>query len=230
MARVQYGVIVTELKGKIQGQVFQGGNVGYVLRNKGYVPGVPTTARKFANSRLAANAAAWRSLTDADRTEWANLAPDWIFYNKFGASYQGTGYQIFNSYNTYLANLALSTVSTPGAVSSPTDPGLMEMFTDGVGSLLFERENNGLITEKIAVFGAAPMSAGRNTNNVRFIKIANFAGNTGVSIDFFSNYIQFFPVYAAGQRITIRVVFHLGSFPYPFFATNLTCIAQDPSA
>ena len=226
MARVQYGTIITEIKGKVQGQVFQGGNVGFVLRNKGYTKGISTEARVRANAAISANASEWRNLSNVERSAWGALAPDWLFYNKFGAAYQGSGFQIFNSYNGYLKAMNQAAVSTPGAVSSPTDPGSCFVEAYESDPIVFIRSTAGLSTERFSIFAAAPMSPGRNINNIRFQLLSYFQGNTALSTDITTIYKQKFGNISVGQRITLRAVFHKVSFPYPFYAQNVTTLVE----
>lgn len=217
MARVQYGTIVTEIKGKNQGHVFQGGNVGFVLRSKGYTPGISSRARNQANSNLTSQASAWRDLTDSQRDAWAAIAPDWLFYNKFGQAYQGNGFQIFCSYNTNLITLTFPPVSTPGAVASPTNPNTVDWEWTNADPAFLVLGNTPVSYDAIAVFAAAPASAGRNSNHARYRLL--FAGGIDGIEDFSlqSDYEAIFPAPQMGQRITIKAIFYNLNFPYPFY-------------
>lgn len=226
MARVQYGTIVTEIKGKVQGQVFQGGNVGFLLRNKGYTKGIASTARNEANQKLSANASAWRSLTDTQRGQWAALAPDWLFYNKFGASYQGSGFQIYMSYNGYRNLGGYPSVDEPGVIDPPTNPGLIELaglYPDG---LEITCENEGTNDMWYTVYASAPVSAGRNTNNLRLKKIATIYGLDWDVAEIGTLYSNVYGIAQVGQRVTVVLIFYNSAFPYPYYRTVLTGIVQ----
>lgn len=228
MARVQYGTIVTEIKGKNQGHVFQGGNVGFVLRSKGYTKGIGSNTRKAANNVLASNASRWRDLTDGQRAQWSALAPDWLFYNKFGAAYQGSGFQIFCSYTGNAQQLLNFGVTAPNPVASPTDPGTMsvESFNDGTLNVAWV---TGFVAPTwITVFAAAPMSAGRNTNHPRVKFIARFEGNGDMALDIYAAFVAMYGVPQLGQRIVVTVKVFNFNFPYPFFVQNLTTITTTP--
>lgn len=224
MARVQYGTIVTEIKGKNQGHVFQGGNVGFVLRSKGYTPGISSQARNQANTYLTTQSSRWRLLTDAQRNAWGALAPDWLFYNKFGAAYQGNGFQIFNSYNTNLLNLTQPTVDDPGAVRSAADPGTVDFDWGDTNGARVTFGNTGTANQYMLLFAAAPASAGRNSNHARYRLIDAVDINGQDTIIFTSDYTAIFATPDYGQRITIKCVFFDIRFPYPFFPSIRTTL------
>ncbi len=225
MARVQYGSIVIEIKGKNQGHVFQGGNVGFVLRSKGYTPGIGSAARQGANLTIADNASRWRTLSDSDRDAWSAIAADWLFINKFGVPYQGSGFQIYCSYNGNLKNLGISPVDVPGAVDSPEDPGLQTLTIPGAGDIVYERENEGTSADQFNLFATAPYSAGRNNNHLRYRKITGGILTGITTIGFHAPYVAIFPQYQSGQKVSIKVITYKTSFPYAFYTVVLTAIA-----
>lgn len=224
MARVQYGTIVTEIKGKNQGHVFQGGNVGFVLRSKGYTPGISTQARNQANTYLTTQSSRWKLLTDSQRSAWASIAPNWLFYNRFGASYQGNGFQIFNSYNTNLLNLTQPVVNSPGAVRSAADPGSVDFDWGNTHGARITFGNDGTANQYMLLFAAAPASAGRNSNHARYRLIAAVDINGLGDVIFTSEYTDIFPTPVIGQRIIVKCVFFDIRFPYPFFPSIRTTI------
>ena len=80
MAIVRYGSIMTELKGKIGGQVFQGGNTVPIFRNnyagsnrKRYV----SSTENVIMSKLAHE---WQLLTNSERLSWTTY-PITLFYD-----------------------------------------------------------------------------------------------------------------------------------------------------
>lgn len=228
MARVQYGTIVTEIKGKVQGQVFQGGNVGFTLRNKGYTKGLSSQARQLANTRLSAQAAAWRSLTDLQRAAWSGIVADWLFYNKFGAAYQGSGYQVYMAYNTILTSFGFSAVEEPGAVDSPSDPGEQTLICESENELLYSRENVGVTYDQANYYACAPYSAGQNSNNKRWIKIGTESEDASSSIDLRPYYENYFKWPEVGQKVAVKVVHYNTQYPYPFYEVVLDAICTPP--
>lgn len=222
MARVQYGSIVTEIKGKNQGHVFQGGNVGFVLRSKGYTKGLSSPARQRANTNLADNSREWRNLTDVQRAAWNALAPNWIFYNKFGVAYQGSGFQIFQSYNGNLINFNEVPVSVPLTPDSPPAPLVQSWSWDSLNPALYQRSGATDGNSFTNFYATAGYSAGRNSNNLRWSKIG-YVQNCGTSpIGLASAYYSAFPEPAIGSKVSLKTIQYTDLFPYPYFETILT--------
>lgn len=99
MAVVKYGAIIDEIKGKVNGQIFQGGRNAPILRS-----GMNGTGKKMVNSktsrqnqanRFSTVAKYWSGMRESDRLTWASLLGVWTFVDKFGDVYNGTPYQIF---------------------------------------------------------------------------------------------------------------------------------------
>ena len=225
MARVQYGTIVTEVKGKVQGQVFQGGNIGFVLRNKGYTKGLSTFRRSTANSFMVYAATQWKTLNDAQRQSWIDQAPYWPFYNKFGAPYVGSGFQVFMAYNTYKVQFG-DTEVTPSApaVVTPPKPGV-KVVTYSIGSgLVLSWDNETDVDTWIDIFASAPVSQGKNDNYPRLKKLATFFFGPYTELDLTSLYTPVFGVPSIGQRVIIRSIFREYEWQAPYFQSNNSAI------
>jgi len=129
MARVQYGAIITDIKGKIGGQVLQGGRSGGIMKNKGHVvqqrkgrmhTGDVTLERVQSNFSIVTKH--WSSLTDAERNSWAALLGVWTFTDKFGNKYDGSKYQIFCAANINRITAGLSLLDTAPVYAAALDP------------------------------------------------------------------------------------------------------------
>lgn len=110
MAVVKFGAIVTDMKGKLGGHVFQGSKGGSSLRTKAGktkvgrmtlrsagdpIPGIDMTWPTV----LARVASSWRSLSLASKNSWDALVGTWTFTNKFGDVVNRNGYAIYTACN-----------------------------------------------------------------------------------------------------------------------------------
>lgn len=217
MAKAQYGVIITELKGKVGGQVFQGGNVGKVLRNKGYTAGFSSSNRQGATSKLSANAKRWQTMSGANRATFNAIVASWPFIDKFGNTYTGSGYQVFMAYNNILNSLGLPSEVNAGGASSPTDPGTVVASGAAGPDLELNWGNAGGADDYVAVFCSPPLSAGQNNNHRRYKKVftSDYNGVTGVS--FGAEYITQYGQLVSGMIISVRWSFHNRNFPIASF-------------
>lgn len=224
MARVQYGTIITEIKGKIQGQVFQGGNVGFVLRNKGYTKGLSTPRKQGANNVIIAASGYWSQLNDTERGEWETAAPTWVFYNRFGAAYTGSGYQFFMAFQCLYFNYWGFFEPTPPAVVVPTDPGTKSLGFSISTGLELSWANNGGANDIAVFFASAGISPGRNANYVRLKRLGAVSVNGIDSYDLTTLYTNVYNYPIAGQRVVVRSFFSNNGWVYPYYDTNTSCL------
>lgn len=181
MARVQYGVIVTEIKGAIGGSVFQGGNNSKVLRNKGYKAGVNSELRQAANKKISNASIVWRSLTVGQRNAWTAAALLWPFTDSFGNIYYGSGYQCFIAYNAGLQVIFESQVLTPNAPVSAEDAGTFVFAADDTNVMDVNWDTNTTVVQVFTIFMTAPSSAGKNGMNLKYKFISSGNTNGGTS-------------------------------------------------
>lgn len=174
MATVQYGMIVTDIKGKVGGQVLQGGNNSKVLRNKGNAGTTRSIALQTATRNLVTNAKAWKALSGANVSAWNSFAPSWPFIDKYGVTYYSTGYQVYIAYNNARLAMGLAAASTP-VVSDTYQPlgVITAAYVAGV-SLILNWSEAGAALEMMQVFGTDALSPGQNSNNKRWRLVTTF--------------------------------------------------------
>ena len=120
MASIKFSALVNQLKGKLNGSVFQGSTSGAIVRNKPYfINGsragklTKADAGRVSNQQryVASISQEWGQLSDNDRQTWESQAYLWPFTNRFGESYIGSGYQVFQMVNLRLLNFGYNIVS-----------------------------------------------------------------------------------------------------------------------
>lgn len=220
MAVVQYGAIVTSLKGSVGGQVFQGGNGMPVLRNKGYRKGSNTSSRNTSTNGLVAITTAWRSLSDSDRTSWIAAAASWPFTDRFGNTYYSNAYQCYVSYNRNLTGALQAPVSVPGVPASAFNPGVINVAASADGHLTITSSNTSNVAQSLIISASLQRGTGRNQNNVKTIVIAAVDMLGQNSWDVGSNYLSQFGQLTAGAVIIIDTVVRLTAYPLSVFKSR----------
>lgn len=171
MAVVKYGTIVTEIKGKMGGNVFQGGISGPTCGIKAHISKTSvalgkqdrSTARKLINQHgnLAMLAGYWRKMSDVDRAAWSTAAVGFPFKNKFGEMYTASGFQVYMSLNLNLMAIGVSMITVPPApvVTVPTPA-----FTMVTGGSSDPFTFNTVVPSnyKVILLGTSQMSPGQN--------------------------------------------------------------------
>jgi hypothetical protein len=173
-ARVKYGSIITEIKGKVGGTVFQGGRSGGVMKNLGsnikrelITPsGEPIGNKKQNEINLSIVTKAWSSLTEGERNTWSNLLGVWTFTDKFGNVYNGTAFQIFTACNLNRLYLDLPILNTAPIEQTATDQGITvtDYSVSGVWDVTVA--NNPAVIQTGVIRIAAAQNATKNLGSV----------------------------------------------------------------
>lgn len=145
MAVVKMGAIVTDIKGKLGGHVFQGTLGGSTMRTKfkggksladtvkragDPIPGIDITV----NQLFAGVSANWKNTSPEEKASWDALKKSWTFTNKFGDVVQRSGNAIYTAANINRRLAGLSILSN-APVEQPTYPLNMKLIFDDVQKL-----------------------------------------------------------------------------------------------
>jgi len=95
MARVTYGSMVTELRGKIGGTVFQRNAYGFSAKNKGTTCFSATAFQQSMRDSLKKAVQAWSLLSSGQRDSWNVYASTYPQYPHNGGSTELSGYNVF---------------------------------------------------------------------------------------------------------------------------------------
>jgi len=99
MAKIKFGQMIAEARGKVAGLVFSRGAYGAYMRQRVTPINPKTVAQGAVRSSLAAASQAWSSLTDAQRLVWASHVDNFKKTNNIGDSVTLTGFNLFVSLN-----------------------------------------------------------------------------------------------------------------------------------
>lgn len=138
MAKLNFGMIVNDARGKMNGVVYSRNKGGAYARNK-VSPTQPRTPAQLAvRNSMSLNAKAWSgTLTDAQRGAWAMFAQANPRTNVFGASIILSGLAMYNALNQVLSQVLSPPISDPPAdLSVPVIPGGISMNGTADGSTM----------------------------------------------------------------------------------------------
>jgi hypothetical protein len=156
MAVAKYGALITEIKGKIGGTIFQAGRGAAVVRAWN-----PSTKRvdQGGNSgdvsvrqlrQFATVTKGWQKLSQAQRDSWNDLIGVWTFIDKFGDTYNGTPYQIYCAAGLNRMIVGNLPLETAPVVNAAFDPGVS--FSDYSLSGTFDRTNTEALAQGQEIF------------------------------------------------------------------------------
>lgn len=175
MAQVKYGAIITEIKGKIGGTVFQGCRGGFAVKNRGRMITRDVTLERAYHDgthvpqqrNFAIVTKAWASLSDFDRASWSGLLGIWTFKNKFGEVYNGSAYQIFCAANINRLTLGLSLLTVAPTKVDMVDPMITYSDYSISGDFLETRNNASAIGAYQFIYLTYPCNPTSNYKKLR---------------------------------------------------------------
>jgi len=124
MASVQYGSVVTQLKGSLGGTTYQSNRNGFSARNKPLPRNPKSRSQSLGRGVIARFSQQWRLLSQPDRDSWDVVAPDWPAVDKFGNPVTLSGFNVFIKANGWIYFCGGSQVDSgvsPEVLFSPTD-------------------------------------------------------------------------------------------------------------
>lgn len=102
MAKIKFGMMMTDARGKLGGQVFSKNRAGAYVRTKVTPANPRTSTQMLSRSILGLLSASWSGLTEAQRRAWNNAVNDWQKTDVFGDSRKPTGKNLFTGLNKEL--------------------------------------------------------------------------------------------------------------------------------
>lgn len=113
MAKIKFGMMMTDARGKLGGQVFSKNRAGAYVRTKVTPANPRTSTQMLSRSILGLLSASWSGLTEAQRRAWNNAVNDWQKTDVFGDSRKPTGKNLFTGLNKELLQSGQSQLNLP---------------------------------------------------------------------------------------------------------------------
>jgi hypothetical protein len=185
MAKVKFGIGVADMRGSTGASTFSRNTYGAYTRQK-VTPVNPSTQKQAqVRGTFGGISAAWRGLTEAQRDQFNEYAPQYTRTNVFGDNVPLTGQGLFQKANLNIikvegsfidgitAPVSLSPVTEDGIVVNATTP---ELTIEGVSSTGAD--------ERIGIFATAPYSAGRKFVAKNQFRLIGFIAPSTASGDY----------------------------------------------
>ena len=161
MALIQFGIAVSDARGKLGGVVFSRNRNGAYVR-RGTTPVNPNTvAQQERRDQVMDLSTAWRDLTEAERAGWENLGDQITRVNKVGNTYTLTGLQAFQSINQNRFTNGAALVTTAPILDNPVNVSSITLDASG-GALTLEILALPVAGSRNYIYATPPLSAGRN--------------------------------------------------------------------
>lgn len=209
MAKIKFGMMMTDARGKLGGHVFSKNRGGAYVRTKVTPSNPQSEAQVEQRSLLASASQAWRGLTEAAREAWNGAVSNYASTNVFGDIINPTGAQLHTKLNINVAlagGVAITTPPLPIGITSPA--GLSISADASTPELLLNWTSGAVPANQVMVVEATPcVSVGRYNVNNRFRVIDTLPAATTTGEDVQAAYIAKFGSMVAGQKLFVRVKF-----------------------
>ena len=208
MAIATFGTIVTDLIGKVGGNVFQRGSSGSIMRRKGLAKNPQTEAQMDVRSHMSDSSMNWDSLTDGERVMWSNTA-ELYPETKKGRTLKLSGFAFYSKLNRNLQEIGQpiqSVVPTMGQPESFDDFSVNATTTPGTEDIKLFISSAITADNKVIVYATPRMRPGNRSSKktVRKIGVLDSTFITGGSIK--NMYIaKFGGLLQTGEKATFEI-------------------------
>jgi hypothetical protein len=210
MGSIKFSGLVTGIKGKIGGTVFQTNRNGYSAKNNtgkghGYVIGDGGVARMKQNLRVATLASAWGTLTPEQRNAWINEATNWTFFNRFGDPYTPSGYELFLhvNLNLYVAEAISLTEPATQQEIFPVDRFVIQ--NNSISNFTVEWASPTANKFRILIYGSRQQKQGKSISGQTFKQISSIAANISLPYDLTNDLLNAYSILQVGATIWLKV-------------------------
>lgn len=197
--------------GSLAGTTSSRNRFGQYRRSRSTPVNPNSTQQGVVRARMAANSAAWRTITDGQRAGWESLGAQIVRTDALGQSYALNGFQAYCSVNNNLVCAGGSVVSDAPALSTP-EALLTATITLTAAAFSIAYTATPLDTGvKLLVFASPQRSAGRAfEGDLRLIKVSSAAQASPVTC--LTEYTAKFGVPVLGNRIFLSLITTVGGF------------------
>ena len=226
MAKIKFGAIVTDMRGKVGSQVFSKNRFGAYAR--GFKVNVisATPAQITARNRLATFSTAWRSLLQSTRDAWNEAVPNFKHTNIFGSIISPSGFDLYVKLNCNLDQIGIARLVNPPSPGLIQNVSNLSIAADQVaGTLTISFDDSLVSADHYFIFSTTNcISPG-----IKYVKnllraIAIVPQGTASPYNAFAEFIAKYGALVASQRISVSCVSVnsiTGQKSAPVYATTL---------
>lgn len=205
MAKIKFGMMMTDASGKLGGQVFSKNRGGSYVRTKVTPLNPQTTAQSVVRGIFASISQAWSSLTQADRDSFNGFVNDYARTDVFGDLRNPSGKALFQRLNQNLeisGQAQITTCVTPEAVPFAN---VTSANGDNSSTTFVVNTAGDCTASQVVVWATPRLSQGTTFVKNRLRQLEVFAGGDADTYDIQASYVAMFGQPQAGDNIFIGV-------------------------
>ena len=205
MAKIKFGMMMTDASGKLGGQVFSKNRGGAYVRTKVTPLNPQTTAQAFVRGIFASISSAWSGLAQGKRDSWNNFVNDYARTDVFGDLRNPSGKALFQRLNQNLEISGQAQIEECGA-PLPVPFANVQSADGDVSATTFDvvtlGDTNG---SKVVVWATPVLTAGTSFVKNRLRQLEVFEGGDAETFDISTAYTTAYGFPTAGANIFIGV-------------------------
>ena len=226
MAKIQFGMMMTDARGKLGGQVFSKNRAGAYIRSK-VTPSNPQTLDQQANrALLGSTSRGWSQLTEAQRTAWNAVVVDWPSKTIFGATSIPSGKSLYVQLNKNLLAIGEAEIVTPPAKADTPILGLTGVLVD-ISSGTLTPAFSGATGDFVLQLRATPILTQGTSNAKNRFRVIYAANETDFDFsDAYVAYVNRFGALSAGANVQFSIALVSRSSGQISVAETVTGVVQ----
>jgi len=130
MAKIKFGMMMTDARGKLGGQVFSKNKGGAYIRTKVTPVNPATVAQQLVRAIFAFFSQNWRALTEAQRTAWNAAVSNFTSTDIFADVRTPSGFNLYKKLNQNLLLISAAPIATPPLPQTVISPFLDSIVAD----------------------------------------------------------------------------------------------------
>ncbi len=205
MAKVKYGEIVVDMRGKLGGHVHSRNRSGNYTRTKVTPNNPQTTFQSTVRNRLGTQSSAWSGLTAVQRSAWNSAVDDFAKTNVFGDKVRPSGKNLYASLNNNLDSVGVTAISLPPlpAAVEPMSGVAITISLAGTYSVTHAGTTG---ASDIQIWATPGLSQGTSNANNKFRLLQAIDGATASPEDIKTAYDLRFGAPTLGTKVFVKLV------------------------
>jgi hypothetical protein len=205
MAKIKFGMMMTDASGKLGGQVFSKNRGGSYVRTKVTPTNPQTTAQMAVRGIFASISSAWSSLTEGQRLSFNNLVGDYGTTDIFGDLHNPSGKALFQRLNQNLEISGQAQIDICVPPSAVPFANMVSALGDVNNEELQVVTSGDTTGSKVVVWATPSLSQGTTFVKNKLRQIGVFAGSNAEQLAIYDAYVAKFGAPVAGANIYVGV-------------------------
>lgn len=205
MAKIKFGMMMTDASGKLGGQVFSKNRGGSYVRTKVTPTNPQTTSQMTVRGIFASISSAWSSLTEQQRLSFNNFVNAYATTDIFGDLRNPSGKALFQRLNQNLSISAQATIDVCTEPLAVPFANLTNAAADVSGEEFLVETTGDTTGSKVVVWATPVLSQGTSFVKNKLRQISVFTGGVAEGADIYGAYVAKFGELTPGANVYVGV-------------------------